>query len=279
MMLAYYPGCSLEGTAGEYDRSTRAVAQMLGVELKELDDWNCCGASSAHCLDEELSVELPARNLRLLEKQDSDLLVPCAACYSRLKKAHKELLENDASSYEGRNQVSFLLDFLARKDIVEKIRERVKMPLKGLDVVCYYGCLTVRPPKVTDIANYENPTHMDRIVEALGATVLGWSFKTDCCGSGLALARDDLVVRLSARILDMAKEAGAEAVVVACPMCHANLDGRQKDMTRTLGKEYGVPIYYITELIGLAFKSKEAGAWLGKHLTDATQHLASKGLL
>jgi heterodisulfide reductase subunit B len=279
MMLAYYPGCSLEGTASEYDRSTRAVARSLGVELKELDDWNCCGASSAHCLDEELSVELPARNLRLLEKQENDLLVPCAACYSRLKKAHKELLRSDASSYEGKHHVNFLLDFLSRDDMVEKIRERVERPLKGLDVVCYYGCLTVRPPKVTDVSNYENPTHMDRVVEALGATVRPWSFKTDCCGSGLALARDDLVVRLSARILDMAREAGAEAVVVACPMCHANLDGRQRDMTRTLGREYKVPVYYITELIGLAFRSDEAGSWLGKHLTESTQLLVSKGLL
>jgi heterodisulfide reductase subunit B len=278
-MLAYYPGCSLEGTASEYDRSTRAVAQMLGVELKELDDWSCCGASSAHCLDEELSIELPARNLWLLEKQESDLLVPCAACYSRLKKAHKELLESGESSYKGRNRVSFILDFLARDDMIEKIRERVRRPLEGLNVVCYYGCLTVRPPGVTEVSNYENPTHMDRIVEALGADVRPWSFKTECCGSGLALARDDLVVRLSARILDMAKEAGAEAVVVACPMCHANLDGRQRDMTRALGREYNVPVYYITELIGLAFKSDQAGSWLRKHLTESTQLPASKGLL
>ncbi|MFH1438084.1 MAG: CoB--CoM heterodisulfide reductase iron-sulfur subunit B family protein [Pseudomonadota bacterium] len=284
MMLSYYPGCSLEGSANEYDRSTRSVFASIGVELKDLEDWNCCGASSAHIFNEKLSIDLPARNLQILEKQEADMLVSCAACYSRMRKAVKVIKDQglslpDGSTYEGKNEVRFVLDVLFEDAMLKKIGEKVAVPLEGLKVVCYYGCLTVRPPRVTGAEQYENPTRMDEIVEILGATACQWSFKTECCGAGLALARSDLVMKLTAKVMDMAQEAGAEAIVVVCPMCHANLDMRQEEMSQAFKKTYAMPVYYLTELIGLAHGLDEAPEWLEKHLTDAKGLLAGKGLL
>lgn len=280
--ISYYPGCSLHGTAKEYDESIRAISTLLDIKLHELEDWTCCGASSAHCTDEELAIDLAARNLALAEKSDRELLVPCVACYSRFKWAEKESQEHPEKihfPYQGKVPIRYALDFFCEESILSEIKKRVIKPLNGLKVVCYYGCLTVRPPKMTGIKDYENPLHMDHLMELLGAEPIPWSYKADCCGASLTLTRTDIVRRLSGKLLSMAKEAEADGIVTGCPMCHANLDTRQEELAGEVGENFHLPVLYFSELIGLALGHQEAKKWLGHHLTDPIQMLHSKGLL
>jgi heterodisulfide reductase subunit B len=280
--ISYYPGCSLHGTAGEYDDSIRGVSNLLNIQLHELEDWTCCGASSAHCTDEGLAIDLAARNLAIAEKSDRELLVPCVACYSRFKWAEKEFKEHPEKirfPYRGNVPIRYVLDFFCNGSVLEEIKKKITKPLSGLKVVCYYGCLTVRPPKVTGIKEYENPQHMDHLMECLGAEPIPWSYKADCCGASLVMTRTDIVRRLSGKLLSMAKEAEADCLVTGCPMCHANLDTRQEEVDKEVGENFNIPILYFTELIGLALGHKDAKKWLGHHITDPIKVLNNRGLI
>jgi len=280
--LSYYPGCSLHGTAREYDDSIRGVSRLLDIRLHELEGWTCCGASSAHCTDEELAIDLAARNLVLVEEGYEELLVPCVACYSRFKAAETALREHPERvrfSYRGKVLIRYALDFFSDDAVLEEIKRKRVKPLSGLKVACYYGCLTVRPPKQTGIRDYENPQHMDRMVKLLGAEPLPWSYKTDCCGASLVMTRTDIVRKLSQRLLSVAKEAEADCIVTGCPMCHANLDTRQEGIEKEGPAKDGLPVLYFTELIGLALGHKDARKWLGRHITDPIKVLSRKGLL
>jgi len=280
--ISYYPGCSLHGTAREYDESIRGVSSLLDIQLHELEDWTCCGASSAHCTDEELAFELAARNLAIAEKSDRDLLVPCVACYSRFKTAEKEVKEHSRKShfsYQGKVHIQYALDFFCNEPIIEEVKKNRNKPLSGLKVACYYGCLTVRPPKMTGIRDYENPQYMDHLMELLGAEPIPWSYKTDCCGASLVMTRTDIVKKLCQRILSMAKEAEADCLVTGCSMCQANLDTRQGELEKETGEKYDLPILYFTELMGLALGHKDVKKWLGRHITDPIKILSSKGLM
>ncbi len=279
MKLSYYPGCALHGTALEYDESMRAVSGLLGVELRELPDWNCCGASSAHATDESIASGLVARNLAIAQREAMDMVVPCAACYSRFKAGEKNGFREGSPAKRLNFRILSILDLLVQPEIGDKIKEGKKKGLSGLKTVCYYGCLLVRPPKVTGAQKYENPEDMDRIVEGLGAQVIPWSYKTDCCGGSLALTRIDIVRRLTQKLFDRALEAGAEAITVACPLCQANLDSRQEEISLETGKKYDLPILYVTELLGLSLGHSDARKWLKRHFVDPTKLLASKGLI
>jgi len=284
MNVSYYPGCSLSGVAREYGESTEAVARMLGIELKELEDWSCCGAASAHVTNDMLALALPARNLGIAAKAGLDLVVPCAACYSRLKTAEKELqsgkdIEGISGKYQGGFHIKHLTDFLW-EDVGEKaILEKVKKPLKGLSPVCYYGCLITRPPRVTDAKDPENPESMDNLMKTLGADVKNWSYKTDCCGGDHVLTMPGVALRLMQKLLDMAEEAGADSIAAGCPMCQSNLDSRQKEISRETGKKYHIPVFYLTELMGLAFGDPSVEKWLSRHMVDPRPLLKQKGLI
>jgi heterodisulfide reductase subunit B len=280
--LSYYPGCSLHGTAREYDDSIRAVSQLLNFELHELEDWTCCGASSAHCTEEELAIDLAARNLAIAEQAHRPLLVPCVACYSRFKAAETALREHPEEvrfPYRGNVPIRYALDFFSDEPVLEEIKKRQVKPLSGLKIVCYYGCLTVRPPKITGIREYENPQHMDRMMNRLGAEPLPWSYKTDCCGASLVMTRTDIVKKLTERLLSMAKEAEADCIVTGCPMCHANLDTRQGERNKEAREDDDLPVLYFTELIGLALGHKDVKKWLGRHITNPIRVLSKKGLM
>jgi heterodisulfide reductase subunit B len=249
------------------------------VDLLELPDWNCCGASSAHVTNESLALKLAARNLAIAEKQGMDLVVPCAACYGRFKAAEKEPAEEGGPAPKWNFRVLNLLEFIVGSGLSEKIQALKKRSLAGLKVVCYYGCLLVRPPKVTGARKYENPEEMDRLMELLGAESIPWSYKTDCCGGSLVLTRTDIVRRLTQKLFDKALEAGAEAIVVACPLCQSNLDSRQEEIAREAGKRYELPILYFTELIGLAMGHKDTNKWFKRHFISPMKLLTSKGLV
>ena len=282
--VSYYPGCSLDGTAREYGESVEAATRLLGIELKELDGWSCCGASSAHAANDRLAAALPAGNLMLADKAGLDLVVPCAACFSRLKFAEKELLSGKEiagiqNKYEGKLQIKYLLDFIWNEVGEKAISGKVEKSLSGLHPVCYYGCLTTRPPKITDAKNPENPMNMDNLMKSLGADVKSWSYKTNCCGGSLMLTCPDIARKMTAKLLDMAEEAGADCIVAGCPICQSNLDNYQADISKDTGKKYEIPVFYFTELIGLALGDPSVGKWLGRHMVDPRPLLVKKGLI
>jgi heterodisulfide reductase subunit B len=282
MDFSYYPGCSLQSTAVEYNDSVRAVFATLDVGLHELNDWNCCGASSAHSLNRALSLALPARNLAIAQEAGRDVVMPCAACFNRHKttdhamrsnKERRAVLEDVVGfEFTGTVAVRPLLDVIGNGVGLERLKAPVTQPLTRLKVVGYYGCLLVRPPEVTQFENPENPTLMDEILAALGADVRPWSYATDCCGGGLALTKSDVASRLVNRLAARAREAGAEAIVTSCPLCQVNLEMRQNAEGKKL------PIFYFTEMIGLAYGLDQARSWWGKHLIDPADLLGTAGL-
>ncbi len=283
MKVTYYPGCSLEGTAIDYAASIGAVAGLLGLTLEELEDWNCCGATAAHSVNHQLSLALPARNLALAESAGRDVVVPCALCFNRLKAADKALKgpegERLGLAYKGGLKIWDLLDYLTQEPFLAALAPKVVRPLADLKAVCYYGCLVARPPAVTDKADFENPGNMERLLQVLGAHPLDWSYKTDCCGAGLAVARPDLIDTLVERLYERALKAGAECFVVSCQMCQANLDLPQERISKKFGRDYYLPVLYFTELIGLALGHPEVKKWLAGHLTDPLPLLERKGLI
>jgi heterodisulfide reductase subunit B len=293
---AFYPGCTLHSTGVEFGVSTALVCQALGLEMVEIPDWNCCGASSAHSVDPTLFLALPARNLaRAQETGLEDLAIPCAACYSRTAAADLALREDEAfrAQMEARLGVTFagqvrprsLLEIVTHDVPDGALTARVTQPLQGLKVVSYYGCLLVRPPEYT--GRWDDPEHpqsMDAVMVGLGAEAVAWSYGVDCCGGSLTLNRSDVVVHLVDKLVRAAHEAGAEALVTACPMCMANVDGRQKyrggaPLPRPPKPDYApLPIFYFTELMALAY-GLPLGKVLGKHLVDPRPLLGRLGLV
>lgn len=279
MRYAYYPGCSLHTTGIEYGLSTEAAAKTLGVELLEIPEWNCCGASAAHATNHWLALALPARNLALAEKQGLDVAVPCAACFNRMKGTEAAARESDEArqnisriiemDYGATNTALSLLDVFTNKVGLENISPHVKKPLKGLKVACYYGCLMVKPPHLTHFDDPENPMTMDNLMASLGAVPVAWPYKTECCGSGFAASRTDLVLKMSYDVLRIAKECGAEAIATACPLCMVNLDMRQKEIEHHYRASLGLPVFYFTELMALAFGYSPERVGLTKHFVDA----------
>ncbi len=282
MEYSYYPGCSAHSTGLELGLSTEATFHHLGLRLAELPDWNCCGATSAHSLNHTLSLALPARNLALAQEAGRDLVIPCAACYNRMRSAdyamrqdEKVRAEIEAAAnmkYSGTVAIRPLLAVVVEDVGLTELRRHTVRPLTGLKVVSYYGCLLVRPPAVVQFDNPDDPQVMPSIVRALGADVLPWSHATDCCGGGVSLTRADIVANLVGKLADRAREAGAQAFVSACPLCQMNLEMRQR------GKDK-LPSFYFTELMGMAFGLADTNKWWGKHLIDPRPLLRSLGLI
>ena len=284
--VAYYPGCSLHSTATEFDKSTRAVCQALDMTLIEPKGWVCCGSSAAHRVDPEEALRLPMENLALIEQSGfSEVTMPCAACFNRHKVAQYEISHDDDQrasidreldyKYQDLVHVSTLTETILNHVGTEAVTVRAHNPLTGLRVVPYYGCLLTRPPRVTGAKNPENPTDMDELIAALGAEVLDWSYKTSCCGAAHSLTRPDIVLKLSGSLVDHAREAGADLIAVACPLCHTNLDARQFQMEL----EEPMPVLYFTQLMALALGLPEKDAALDKNLVDPRPLLMEKGLL
>jgi heterodisulfide reductase subunit B len=284
MKVTYYPGCSLEGTAKDYAESIAGTCASLGIQLEEIPDWNCCGATAAHSIDQRAGIELAARTINLAARlPHADMLVPCPMCFNRLKTATWTLNQGSASHFDMRLEASLpkvwdLANFLATDPILEKMAKNTTNPLEGLKVVSYYGCMANRPPEITETTDFENPQALDRIIQALGATALPWAYKTDCCGASQVLSRPDIVSHLVGKLYDMAQRVGAQAIVVSCQMCQANLDMHQEKIGADWGKRFAFPVYYFTELIGLAHDVTGVERWLGRHITDPFALLKQLGL-
>jgi heterodisulfide reductase subunit B len=283
--IGYYPGCSLHSLAKEFDRSARASLEVLGFKLVEPDGWICCGSTPAHKVDHELATRMPLETLVLYEQEGlSEVTLPCAMCFSRFRAATREwhlnpelkqAIDNELR-YEYRNSVkiSSLPDLILSHCALEEIAAQVKRPLEGLKVACYYGCLLTRPPEVTGSTEVEYPRSMDRLMEALGATSVDWDRKVACCGGSLSLTQTDIVIDLSREILENARARGADLIVMACPMCHSNMDGRQAQMEGF----QPMPMLYFTQLMALAFGLPNKAA-LNFNMVDPKPLLRERGLL
>jgi heterodisulfide reductase subunit B len=266
----------------EYDQSMKAVSRALNIELKEVDDWSCCGASAAHNTNFDLSVALPARNLIAAEKNAMDVMVPCAACFNRFKmtehhlKADKDLkvrIEGIlGAKYQGGITIRNPIDVIYNEIGIDALAAKVAKPLAGLKPVSYYGCLLLRPPEVCEFENYENPFMLDKMMGSIGADVKNWSYKTDCCGGSLSVSKTAIVVDMCDKLMGAAKEAGANCVVTACPMCMANLEMRPSPNMK-------MPVFYFTELISLAMGLPGSQETFKSHLTDPQPLLSQLRLI
>ncbi|MFH1564127.1 MAG: CoB--CoM heterodisulfide reductase iron-sulfur subunit B family protein [Nitrospirota bacterium] len=288
--VAYFPGCSLDSTAKEYGVSTELICKDMGIELIEVPDWVCCGATMAHITSPLMATALPVKNLLWAEKQNLPITAPCSACFSRLKLADINLkkdarLKADTTEVLG-EEYKGTVDILHLWKVIKKYGNlNLKKELKGLRVASYYGCLLTRPPEVCepevcksevcDDERIEDPQFLDNIVISLGAEPVKWNYKTECCGATFSLTRTDIVLRLSGEILKDARESDADCIIVACPLCHSNLDARQGEMNL----DFNLPVLYFTQLIGLSLGYGYSDLMLHKHFVSPKRLLKSKGLI
>jgi heterodisulfide reductase subunit B len=277
MRYLYYPGCSLEGSAIEYNASTQAVMEAMGIDVVELQDWTCCGASAAEAVSYLLTIALSARNLALSGKEDdgADLLIPCSACYLNLRRVEEhikedegllgkinEVLKEDALTYDGKPRARHLLDVIANDVGPEMVQANVKRKLSGIRVAPYYGCQCLRPYGSYD--DPEQPKSLESIIEALGGEVHPWTMGAKCCGAGLMTTEKDVALDLVGALLTAAK--GADCIVTVCPMCQMNLDTQQRKVSRNQGEDLSISVLYLPQLMGLAFGLTEERLHLNRNM-------------
>jgi heterodisulfide reductase subunit B len=282
MKYIYYPGCSLEGTAREYDISTRAFMEAVGADLVELEDWTCCGASAAEPTSSLLSLALPARNLALAEQIDEphDIMVPCSACYLNLKRVGEKIrsdsdildkintvLGEAQLQLEGRMRVRHLLDVIVNDIGIDSLGPAITHRLNGFTIAPYYGCQCLRPYPVFD--DPEKPRSMEPILEAIGAGVHPWEMAGKCCGASHMNTKMKVGIELVTAILKGAK--GADAIVTVCPMCQMNLEAYQKKASKFGKEDMTITVLYLPQLIGLALglNEKDLGLDLNLSITKA----------
>jgi heterodisulfide reductase subunit B len=278
---AYFPGCSLEKIAFSYDLSTKETSQKIGVELKELEDWNCCGATTYFHVDELLAYTLCARNLAMAEKENLDLVAPCSACYKNsvftnihlnedkdLKDHVNYALKEDDLHFSGNLAVKHLMEVYVQDVGFEEIREQVKKPLEDLKVAPYYGCQILRPQK--DHEEVEEANFFEELITAIGATPIEYALKLYCCGGSLILTSRQAALRMIRNLLQNAINGGADVIATACPMCQVNLEVYQSQVNQEYGTDFSVPVVYFTQLMGLSFGIPTKRLGIGKELVAAT---------
>lgn len=291
MEIGYYPGCALHASSRLYDVQTKLVMEELGIDLIELEDWNCCGATSASKTDDFLAIALPARNLGIADASGiSEVVIPCSACYSRMIVAQKKLDSDDqlkeeineelSKKVKGDVKILSILEVLRPKVQSGELQEKASKKLKGLKPACYYGCLLTRFPLDVSVPDdVENPQGMEILLKALGAKPLDWSYKTDCCGASSAVSDTDTSLALMSRILKDAVARDANCIVTTCPLCQFNVDAFQKQVCEKHGISQTLPVYFITELIGVAMDKPAKELQIERHFVDAVSLLKELSLI
>jgi heterodisulfide reductase subunit B len=291
MDIAYYPGCTLKASSSLYDVQSRRIFEELGIHLTEIEDWNCCGATSAGKIDDFLAIAMPARNLGIAESMGlSEMVIPCSACYSRTLVAQKYLEKNQelknllneelSMKIEGAIKVSSILEVLLTAVKSEELAKKAQKKIKGLKPACYYGCLQTRFPYSVPVPdNVENPQGMETVLKAIGINALDWSYKTDCCGASASVNDEDTALNLMARIMKDALARGANCFVVTCPMCQMNMDAYQDKFCKKHGISDRLPVFFITEIIGLAMGISVEELQIDRHFIDATTLLKELNLI
>jgi len=285
---AYFPGCSLEKMGKSYHLSSMETTRALDVELEELEDWNCCGATTYFHIDELLAYTLCARNLAMAEKRQLDVVAPCSGCFKNMVSARKHLthdadlkehineaLAEDDLSFAGTSQVRHLIDVLVHDVGLEEIKKRVKSPLTGLKVAPYYGCQILRPRK--DHEDVEQPTFFEDLLAAIGAEPVDFRLRLRCCGGALILTNREAALGMVRNLLENALASGATLIATACPLCQVNLECYQTQVNSEFGTNLKVPVLYFTQLVGLALGLKPGKLGIGSELVSVTPALAAAG--
>lgn len=278
--FALFPGCSLEKIGQSYYQSALETAKRLGIELRELDDWNCCGATAYFHVDELLAYTLSARNLALAEKEALDVVAPCAACYKNMYFTRAYLkedpdlaehinfaLQEDDLSFSGKSAVRHLLEVYTQDVTREDLQSAVQRPLEGLRVVPYYGCQIVRPRK--DGEEVEQPTFFEGLLSAVGATPVDYPYKTRCCGGSLMITSRPAALSLTRDLLQLAQAREAAVIATACPLCQVNLECYQTQVNQEFGTNFAIPVMYFTQIMGLAFGVPGKQLGIGSELVSA----------
>ena len=291
MDIAYYPGCTLQASSKIYDVQVRLVFEELGIHLHELEDWNCCGATSASKTDDFLAIAMPARNLGIADEMGLEkLLIPCSACYNRMLVAQQQLLINERlkneinaelkKKFTGMTRIVSINELLCDLLEIRPIRKKLHKKLRTLKLVCYYGCLQTRfPLKIPVADDVENPQAMEKIIRAIGAKPLDWAYKTECCGASASVNDPDTAMELMSRILKDAIARGADCFVTSCPMCQFNLDTYQEKIAKAYDISKKLPVYFITEMVGLALGKTPEELQIDRHFVDGIELLKELPLL
>jgi len=286
--FAYFPGCSLEKMAASYHSSAMETTKTLGIKLKELDDWNCCGATTYFYIDELLAYTLSARNLAIAEQTGLDVVAPCSACYKNMyfTSAHMKkdadlaehvnfALEEDNLQYKGNIQVKHLMEVFSQEVTKEDIKGNVTHPLEGIKVAPYYGCQIVRPQK--DNEDVEQPQFFEEILSAIGATPVNYPLKMRCCGGSLILSGRTAALSMVRNLLQCAVDSKATVIATACPMCQVNLECYQQQVNAEFNTTFSFPVMYFTQLIGMAFGIAKKKLGIGKEFVSYAPTLAPIG--
>ncbi len=283
----YYAGCSLEGTASEYDTSLKVVLKALGVDFTEPDDWSCCGSTPAHTVDHVFAAALAARNLAIVEKTGlKTLITPCPSCMTAFKKAQHGMIKSASFKQE----VNELLDEpyecgvfaksalqVIYEDVgLEAIAAKVTHALPDLKVAPYYGCILNRPPEIAQFDDPENPVSMDKVLNASGIEVCDFAFKMECCGAAFGVPKRDMVNQLTFKVLSMAVDAGANCIAVACPLCQQNLDLRQEQVNSLMGSSFDIPVLYFSQIMGLAYGFSPEALAMDKVIVSADRFVRTR---
>ncbi len=281
--FTYFPGCSLEKLAIGYHISAQETARKLGVKLRELDDWNCCGSTTYFHIDELLAYTLTARNLAIAEQTGLDVVAPCSACFKNMFFTAKHMredpdlaehinfaLEEDNLQFSGNIRVRHLLEMFSQDLSAEEIKAKVTKPLEGLKVAPYYGCQILRPQRDHDTAvEMETPQYFEELLTAIGATPVDYPLKARCCGGSLIISSRVAALSMVRNLLQSAVERGADVIATACPMCQVNLECYQQSVNQEFGTDFNVPVLYFTQLLGLALGIPKNKLGIGKELVSA----------
>ena len=278
--FAYFPGCSLEKIALSYNKTSVETSKILGVELQELEDWNCCGATTYFHVDQLLAYTLVARNLAQAEKEGLDMVAPCSACFKNAYFANKYLkedsdlsehinyaLEEDDLQFNGSIDVHHIIDIYANEVGVEEIKAKVTKPLEGLKVAAYYGCQIVRPRKGEE--DLEDPQFFEDLVKAMGAEAVDYPDRLRCCSASLIMTSRHAALDMVQKLLQSAVNSGADVIATACPLCQVNLECYQLQVNEEFGTKYKVPVMYFTQLLGLALGVPKKKLGIGSELVSA----------
>ena len=289
MKIPYYPGCTLNTVAKVFDLSARDSAHLMGFELSEMSQWNCCGATFPLTPDNLIALSAPAKVLSNARKEGDTLTTLCSVCYNVLKRTNKVMRDDrerrsvlngfTESDYDGSLNVVHFLEVLRDRVGFEKVKGAVKRPLKGLRAAAYYGCMLLRPFEDMGIDNYEAPTIIEDLLKALGAEPVDFPNKIECCGAHLAMTNEDIVVKLSGNVMTSAVRNGAELIVTSCPLCQYNLEKSQGAVSSGTPGYFGVPIAYFTQVLGLALGQDVNTLGFDKNTWDSVPLLKKKGIL
>ncbi|MGQ9600386.1 MAG: CoB--CoM heterodisulfide reductase iron-sulfur subunit B family protein [Anaerolineae bacterium] len=287
MKVSYFPGCTLNTTGKGFDNAVRAATAAVGLELIELPEWNCCGATYPLIIDNMLELAAPAHVLASARDQGTMVTTACTTCYNVLKRTNKFIREHPEererlnafieAEYQGEVEVRDILHLLRDEVGFPAIQEKVQKPLKDLKVACYYGCLVLRPPSEVAYDDPDHPRSLDDLMAALGATPVDYPHKNECCGAYLTVSAPDVTREMAYTILKSAQSAGAEAIVTNCPLCQFNLDKRQADMAQFHAGFQTIPVFYFSQLMGLALGLDASNYGWERHYIDARSLLNTLG--